>query len=90
MSITSGTARVAGVDVMADPDAARRRIGVALQEVPASDEEAFAAALARAASRRRRISPERSAAVRRQYSTARLIQDIENLYAELLQDDGVL
>jgi ABC-2 type transport system ATP-binding protein len=33
MSITSGTARVAGIDVMADPDAARRRIGVALQEV---------------------------------------------------------
>jgi ABC-2 type transport system ATP-binding protein len=32
MSITSGTARVAGVDVAADPDAARRRIGVALQE----------------------------------------------------------
>jgi ABC-2 type transport system ATP-binding protein len=32
MSITSGTARVAGVDVSADPDAARRRIGVALQE----------------------------------------------------------
>ena len=32
MSITSGTARVAGVDVMAEPDAARRRIGVALQE----------------------------------------------------------
>jgi ABC-2 type transport system ATP-binding protein len=33
MSITSGTARVGGVDVTADPDAARRRIGVALQEV---------------------------------------------------------
>ena len=33
LSITSGTARVAGVDVIADPDAARRRIGVALQEV---------------------------------------------------------
>ena len=33
MTITSGTARVAGVDVTADPDAARRRIGVALQEV---------------------------------------------------------
>jgi len=32
MSITSGRAEVAGVDVMADPDAARRRIGVALQE----------------------------------------------------------
>ena len=32
MSITSGTARVAGVDVARDPDAARRKIGVALQE----------------------------------------------------------
>ena len=32
MTITSGTARVAGVDVAADPDGARRRIGVALQE----------------------------------------------------------
>jgi ABC-2 type transport system ATP-binding protein len=32
MTITSGTARVAGIDVMAEPDAARRRIGVALQE----------------------------------------------------------
>jgi ABC-2 type transport system ATP-binding protein len=32
MSLTSGTARVAGIDVTAEPDAARRRIGVALQE----------------------------------------------------------
>jgi ABC-2 type transport system ATP-binding protein len=32
MSVTSGTARVAGIDVVAEPDAARRRIGVALQE----------------------------------------------------------
>ena len=32
LSITSGTARVAGVDVAQDPDAARRKIGVALQE----------------------------------------------------------
>jgi ABC-2 type transport system ATP-binding protein len=32
MTITSGTAWVAGVDVAADPDGARRRIGVALQE----------------------------------------------------------
>src|SRR6266487_831119 len=32
LSITAGSARVAGLDVMADPDAARRRIGVALQE----------------------------------------------------------
>jgi len=30
---TSGTARVAGVDVVADPAAVRRRIGVALQEI---------------------------------------------------------
>ena len=32
MTITSGSARVAGVDVRADPDGARRGIGVALQE----------------------------------------------------------
>ncbi len=31
-TITSGSARVAGVDVSADPDAARRGIGVALQD----------------------------------------------------------
>jgi ABC-2 type transport system ATP-binding protein len=32
LSITSGSAQVAGVDVAGDPDAVRRRIGVALQE----------------------------------------------------------
>jgi ABC-2 type transport system ATP-binding protein len=32
MTITAGSARVAGVDVIADPDAVRLRIGVALQE----------------------------------------------------------
>ena len=32
LTITEGTARVAGVDVARDPDAARRRMGVALQE----------------------------------------------------------
>ena len=32
LTITSGTARVAGVDVARDPDAARRAMGVALQE----------------------------------------------------------
>ena len=32
LSITSGRAEVAGIDVERDPDAARRRIGVALQE----------------------------------------------------------
>src|SRR3954463_2137883 len=32
LSITSGSARVAGIDVAAEPDAVRRRIGVARQE----------------------------------------------------------
>jgi ABC-2 type transport system ATP-binding protein len=32
LSLTSGTARVAGLDVAREPDAVRRRIGVALQE----------------------------------------------------------
>ena len=32
LTITSGSARVAGVDVAGDPDEVRRRIGVALQE----------------------------------------------------------
>lgn len=32
MTITSGSARVSGVDVVAQPDIARRKIGVALQE----------------------------------------------------------
>jgi ABC-2 type transport system ATP-binding protein len=32
LSITAGTARVAGIDVAKHPDAARRRMGVALQE----------------------------------------------------------
>jgi ABC-2 type transport system ATP-binding protein len=32
MSITSGTAEVTGIDVAAEPDAVRQRIGVALQE----------------------------------------------------------
>ncbi len=32
MTITAGTARVGGVDIIADPYSARRRIGVALQE----------------------------------------------------------
>jgi ABC-2 type transport system ATP-binding protein len=32
LSITAGSARVAGLDVAAEPDAVRRRIGVALQE----------------------------------------------------------
>lgn len=84
---------VAGVPVVATevggvPDVVSS--GLDGELVPSCNEEAFAAALTRAACRRRRIPPERSAVIRRQYSTARLIQDIENLYAELLQDDGVL
>ncbi len=39
MSITSGTAFVAGVDVAADPEAARRKIGVALQEAGLDDRQ---------------------------------------------------
>lgn len=84
---------VAGVPVIATavggvPDVISA--GLDGELVPSCDEEAFAAALIRAARQRRRISPERSAAVRRRHSTARLIQDIENLYTELLQNDGVL
>lgn len=83
---------VAGVPVVATevggvPDVVSS--GLDGELVPSCDEEAFAAALTRAASRHRRISPERSTAVRRQYCTDRLIRDMENLYAELLQDDGV-
>ena len=33
MTLTAGSARVGGVDVTEDPDGARQRIGVALQEV---------------------------------------------------------
>src|SRR5918995_7337442 len=33
MTLTAGSARVAGVDVTQDPDGVRQRIGVALQEV---------------------------------------------------------
>src|SRR4026209_2471341 len=32
MTLTSGSARVAGIDVTQDPDGARNKIGVALQE----------------------------------------------------------
>ena len=33
ITLTAGSARVGGVDVTEDPDGARQRIGVALQEV---------------------------------------------------------
>src|SRR5687767_5057557 len=37
LTITSGTASIAGVDVAGDPDGVRRRIGVALQEAGLED-----------------------------------------------------
>jgi ABC-2 type transport system ATP-binding protein len=48
VSITSGTARVAGIDVAAEPDAARRKIGVAMQEA-GLDERVFLVVAAAAA-----------------------------------------
>ena len=39
MTLTAGTAYVAGVDVSEDPDGARRRIGVALQEAGLDDRQ---------------------------------------------------
>ena len=62
MSITAGSARVVGIDVAADPDAVRRRIGVALQEAGLDQRQTgrellilqarmFGASAARAASR---------------------------------------
>ncbi len=39
MTLTGGTAYVGGVDVAADPDAARRKIGVALQEAGLDDRQ---------------------------------------------------
>jgi len=53
--------------------------------VESNNEEAFTAAMARMAYSRRGISPERSAAVRAQYSISRLTRDIESLYDEVLE-----
>jgi len=49
-----------------------------------ANEEAYAAALARAAESRRRIPAQRSAAFRDYYSIRRLISDMEGIYSELL------
>ena len=48
------------------------------------NEEAYAAALRRAAEQRRCVPPERSAACREYYSVGRLIDDMESIYTELL------
>ena len=63
LTITSGRAEVAGVDVARDPDGARRKIGVALQEAgprPAPDRPR-AAGPARAAVRAQRVRGRASA-----------------------------
>ena len=39
MTLSGGSARVAGIDVQQDPDAARRKIGVALQEAGLDDRQ---------------------------------------------------
>jgi glycosyltransferase involved in cell wall biosynthesis len=54
--------------------------------VAAGDEEAFAAAMARAAHNRTAISQQRSVGVSKEYSVARLVKDTANLYEELLQN----
>ena len=53
------------------------------------NEEAYAAALARAAERRRRVPHQRSAALRDFYSIRRLIGDMESIYSELLDGKAV-
>lgn len=72
--------RVGGVpDVISD--------GVDGELVESSDEQAFAAALAKLARQKHRISPERTAAVTRHYATSRLVRDIESLYEEVLDNE---
>jgi len=55
--------------------------------VESGNECAYTAALARVANRRSRISRERSVAVCENYSTSRLVRDIENIYSEILEND---
>ena len=52
--------------------------------VESDDEDAYAAAMTRAAERRRAISAGRTAEVRNYYSTARLVKDTEKIYSEVL------
>jgi glycosyltransferase involved in cell wall biosynthesis len=53
--------------------------------VESDNEQAYAAALARIRKRRRRNSPERSAAIRAHYSISRLVKDVEGIYSEVLE-----
>lgn len=70
--------RVGGVaDVMVDPTDG--------ELVESDNEVALAAALARVARPRPVIAPARSAAICQQYSASRMVKDIENLYAEILE-----
>jgi glycosyltransferase involved in cell wall biosynthesis len=71
--------RVGGVaDVMRDP--------MDGELVECGDDDAMAAAFARVARGRRVISTGRSAAICQQYSTTRMVKDIEALYQEVLQN----
>jgi glycosyltransferase involved in cell wall biosynthesis len=75
--------RVGGVaDVVTD--------GADGELVESDNEEAYAAAMLRAANRRARISRERRAAVREYYSVSRLVKDVENIYLEVLETGSVL
>jgi len=54
-----------------------------------ANEQAYAAALARAARRRRRVPQQRSAAFRDFYSIRRLVGDMESMYSEVLDGRAV-
>jgi glycosyltransferase involved in cell wall biosynthesis len=56
--------------------------------VKSGDIEGFAEALARLASQRRRLAPERSTAIQEKYSTRRMATSMEAIYEELLQQRG--
>ena len=56
--------------------------------VKSGDIDAFAEALARVANQRRRLTPERSAAVRAKYATRHMVASVEAIYQELLERRG--
>jgi glycosyltransferase involved in cell wall biosynthesis len=57
--------------------------------IESANEQAYAAALARAARSRRRVPTQRSAALRDFYSIRRLMGDMESIYSELLDGSAV-
>jgi glycosyltransferase involved in cell wall biosynthesis len=56
--------------------------------VGSDDEEAFAAAMSRAAHNKLTLSAQRAAIVSNEYSVPRMVKDTANLYEELLQNNG--